>query len=88
MKWVAPLGEGTGGELLRDSNATIDAMVADIDAARVHVHLLFYIWLPDNNGRKVVEALKRARGRGVACRVMVDSIGLATADRVGTLARP
>ena len=25
-------------------------LVADIDAARDHVHLLFYIWLPDTNG--------------------------------------
>jgi phosphatidylserine/phosphatidylglycerophosphate/cardiolipin synthase-like enzyme len=40
------------------------SIVADIDAAKDHVHLLFYIWLPDNNGLKVVEALKRAAARG------------------------
>jgi cardiolipin synthase len=50
-------------------------MVNDIDAARQHVHLLFYIWLADNNGCKVVEALKRAAGRGVRCRAMADSLG-------------
>jgi len=50
-------------------------MVADIDAAKDHVHLTFYIWLPDNNGLKVVEALKRAAARKVACRVMVDALG-------------
>ena len=61
--------------LLPDSNATIDAMVADIDAAKDHVHLLFYIWLPDNNGCKVVEALKRAAARGVTCRAMADDLG-------------
>jgi len=49
--------------------------VADIDAATDHVHLLFYIWLPDNNGCKVVEALKRAAARGITCRVMVDDLG-------------
>lgn len=69
-----PVG-GNQARLLRDSNAAIDSLVVDIDAARHHVHLLFYIWLPDNNGIKVVEALKRAAGRGVACRAMVDSIG-------------
>lgn len=52
--------EGNRSQLMADSNATIDAMVADVDAAQDHVHLLFYIWLPDNNGCKVVEALKRA----------------------------
>src|SRR5262249_11860304 len=69
-----PVG-GNTAHLLADSNATIDAMVADIDAAKDHVHLLFYIWLPDNNGRKIIEALKRAAARGVACRVIADDLG-------------
>ncbi|MDQ2633303.1 MAG: cardiolipin synthase [Pseudomonadota bacterium] len=69
-----PVG-GNTGRLLPDSNATIDAMVADIDAATRHVHVLFYIWLADNNGRKVIDALKRAAARGVTCRVMVDDLG-------------
>jgi len=66
---------GNSGRLLADSNATIDAMVADIDAAKHHVHLLFYIWLPDSNGCKVAEALQRAAGRGVKCRAMADDLG-------------
>ena len=69
-----PVG-GNKGTLMADSNAAIDAMVADVDAATDHVHLLFYIWLPDNNGRKVVEALKRAAARGVTCRAMADDLG-------------
>ena len=69
-----PIG-GNSARLLEDSNATIDAMVADIDAARDHVHLLFYIWLPDNNGCKVSEALKAAAARGVTCRAMADDRG-------------
>jgi len=69
-----PIG-GNSGHLMASSDATIDAMVADIDAARDHVHLLFYIWLPDNNGRKVAQALRRAAGRGVACRAMADDLG-------------
>ena len=72
-----PVG-GNRAQLMQDSNATIDHMVADIDAAKDHVHLLFYIWLPDNNGRKVVEALKRAAGRGVTCRAMADGLGSRT----------
>jgi cardiolipin synthase len=69
-----PVG-GNTALLMADSNAAIDAMVADIDAAQQHVHLLFYIWLPDNNGRKVIDALKRAAARGVACRAMADDLG-------------
>jgi len=69
-----PVG-GNSAELMQDSNAAIAAMVADIDAAQEHVHLLFYIWLPDNNGCKVAEALKRAAARGVTCRAMADDLG-------------
>ncbi|MFC5500088.1 cardiolipin synthase [Caenimonas terrae] len=66
---------GNRAQVMHDSNAMIDSLVADIDAARDHVHVLFYIWLPDRNGLKVVEALKRAAGRGVTCRVMADDLG-------------
>jgi cardiolipin synthase len=69
-----PVG-GNQARLMEDTNETIGSIVADIDAAKDHVHLLFYIWLPDNNGRKVVEALKRATTRGVTCRAMADSLG-------------
>ncbi len=66
---------GNQAQLMADSNATIDAMVDDIDNATDHVHLLFYIWMPDGNGRKMAEAVKRAVARGVACRVLVDDLG-------------
>ncbi len=69
-----PVG-GNQGQLLADSNTAIDRLVADIDAASQHVHLIFYIWLTDSNGLKVVEALKRAAARGVTCRAMADGLG-------------
>ena len=72
-----PVG-GNQATLMHDSNASIASIVADIEAAKDHIHLLFYIWLPDNNGRKVVEALKRAAARGVTCRAMADSLGSRT----------
>lgn len=75
-----PIG-GNTARLTRDSNATIELLVADIDAAKEHVHLLFYIWLPDHNGCKVVEALKRAAARGVTCRAMADALGSRTMMR-------
>jgi cardiolipin synthase A/B len=69
-----PVG-GNQAELMADSDAAIAAMVADIDAATEHVHLLFYIWLPDRNGLLVAKALERAAARGVTCRAMVDDLG-------------
>lgn len=70
----APTG-GNQASIPEDSNAVIDALVADIEAATDHVHLLFYIWLPDNNGCKVAGALIRAAERGVICRAMADDLG-------------
>src|SRR5437762_2113576 len=69
-----PVG-GNCATLLPDSNATIESMVADIDASQDHVHLFFDTWLPDNNGLKVVKALQRAAGRKVICRAMADGLG-------------
>ncbi|WP_424813920.1 cardiolipin synthase [Roseococcus sp. YIM B11640] len=66
---------GNTARLLPDENQAIDALVGDIDAARDHVHLLFYIWLDDRNGARVAEAVGRAARRGVACRVLVDDVG-------------
>jgi len=71
---LAPVG-GNSGHLMTDSNTAIDNIVADMDAANDHIHLMFYIWLADNNGLKVVEALKRAAARGVVCRAMADGLG-------------
>ncbi|MFT3988458.1 cardiolipin synthase [Aestuariivirga sp.] len=66
---------GNSVELMADSNAAIARLVEDIDAAARHVHISFYIWLTDTNGAKVIEAVKRAAARGVACRVVADSLG-------------
>jgi cardiolipin synthase len=66
---------GNHASLMPDSDRAIDHLVADIDAASRHVHLLFYIWLADDNGTKVARALMRAAARGVTCRAMVDDLG-------------
>ena len=45
-----PVVGGNAAELMENSDTTIERMVADIDAATDHVHLIFYIWLTDING--------------------------------------
>ncbi len=76
----SPMG-GNSAVLMADSNAMIASLVADIERAQHRVHLLFYIWLIDNNGCKVIDALKRAAARGLECRVIVDSVGSSTLIR-------
>jgi len=70
-----PIVGGNAVEILADYGAIIDRLVADIDAARTDVHLLFYIFADDDVGRRVVAALARAEARGVATRVLADALG-------------
>ncbi len=70
-----PATVGNRITLAADSDAAIDELVADIDAARSTVHISFYIWLDDTNGRKVAAAICRAAARGVVCRLMIDALG-------------
>ena len=79
-----PVG-GNCATLLPDSNASVDSMVADIDASQDHVHLIFYIWLPDNNGLKVVGGAET--GRHTPGRLPGDGrwIGLTPHDQIPPL---
>ncbi|HEX5698793.1 MAG TPA: phospholipase D-like domain-containing protein [Rhodoferax sp.] len=51
------------------------AMLAAIDGARHSVTLLSYIFNDDAAGRPFLEALVRAKGRGVQVRVLIDAVG-------------
>jgi cardiolipin synthase len=70
-----PILGGNDLELIPETDKTIDRIVADIEKAAQHVHLLFYIFADDATGQRVCEALKQAVGRGVTCRVLVDAVG-------------
>jgi cardiolipin synthase len=84
---IANLADGVGAreprtgnrlELIDDPVALFDRMVGDIDGARHHCHLLFYIaddYRDDPVTREVTDALIRARQRGVACRLLLDAAG-------------
>lgn len=71
----APIVSGNRVEFLADYDGSIERLVADVDAATRHVHLLYYIFADDRTGSRVVEALARAAARGVVCRVLVDAYG-------------
>lgn len=66
---------GNSAQLMADGEMTLQQMVADIDAATDHVHVLYYIWLTDHTGTQMAQALIRAAQRGVTCRAMADGLG-------------
>ncbi len=70
-----PILGGNHVDLLGGTDEVIKALIAAIDAAEHHVHLLFYIYEPDAVGRNVAAALQRAVRRGVQCRVLLDAVG-------------
>ena len=53
----------------------VTSLVMDMDAAKEHIHLLYYILVEDALGKQVTDALVRAARRGVRCRLLVDSVG-------------
>lgn len=67
--------QGNRLALLATADSFVQSLVADIDAAQRHVHLLFYIYLDDEVGQAVAEALIRARKREIPCRLLVDNVG-------------
>lgn len=66
---------GNEVEFLDGHEPFVAALIDDIDAASDHIHLLFYIFHPDETGRRVAEALTRAVKRGVKCRLLADAAG-------------
>jgi cardiolipin synthase len=76
-----PILGGNAVELLVDYDGTLARLIADIDGAQHHVHLLFYIIADDSATAPVFDALDRAVKRGVRCRVLADAIGSGSALR-------
>jgi cardiolipin synthase len=70
-----PALAGNRLDLLDRAAEVFRALVADIDAAERSCDLEFYIWTEGGDADHVVEALVRAAGRGVRCRVLVDALG-------------
>jgi cardiolipin synthase len=73
---AADVSSGNRVCLLRDGPPTFDAMCEMIDGAQSTVDLEQYIFRADDVGHRFAEALTAAVARGVACRVLVDWIGI------------
>jgi len=70
-----PLVEGNAVELLPGGEAAYPAMLRAIDEAERAVTFCTYIFDPGEAGQAFLDALARARWRGVQVRVLVDAVG-------------
>ena len=66
---------GNAVRALENGEAAYPAMIGAIDRADRFVYLCSYIFSNDHIGKRFVSALAAAQERGVAVRVLVDSIG-------------
>lgn len=65
----------TSARWLPSGKEFFEATAAAIEAAQHHVHLVVYIFRPDATGKRLLELLTRAASRGVAVRLLYDSLG-------------
>lgn len=70
-----PILDGNSVNLISDTNEVIDELINDINTAKDHVHMLFFIFQNDDTGRRVAEALKLAAQRKIKCRLLLDAVG-------------
>lgn len=70
-----PVVGGNQVEIFEEAFATYEALLRDIQAARHHVHLEYYLFQPDDAGRRFRDLLIAKAKSGVECRLLVDHIG-------------
>ncbi|WNQ09450.1 cardiolipin synthase [Paenibacillus aurantius] len=62
-------------EVFTDGPSKFDRLFADLEAARHHIHLQYYILNADGLGKRLVELLARKAQEGVQVRLLYDDIG-------------
>lgn len=77
---IAPMEvAGNRLTLLPDGPDRLEALIALIDGARESLRILYYIWLNDESGRRVRDALAAAAERGVKVSILLDGFGASNA---------
>ncbi|PRO66984.1 cardiolipin synthase [Alkalicoccus urumqiensis] len=62
-------------DIFNTGQRKFDQLIADIDAARDHIHLQYYIFRHDNLGKKLIRHLTQKAREGVKVRVLYDELG-------------
>jgi cardiolipin synthase len=71
----SPVIAGNQIELFTNSLKILQLFIDEINQAKKTLHLEFYIWALGGDADRVGEALIAAAKRGVACKVLLDSLG-------------
>ncbi|NDK38849.1 cardiolipin synthase [Pseudoxanthomonas gei] len=77
---LAP-SSATSAQLLIDGAATYDALIDAVSSATNHVHLEYYIYMPDQTGTRLRDALVERARAGVKVRLLLDAVGSSKVSR-------
>ncbi len=70
-----PVTAGNAVTLFTEGTKAFDAMAEAIERAQHNVHIQFFIFRPDQSGRRFIELLSNCARRGVEVRFLLDSVG-------------
>ena len=62
-------------DVFNDGQAKFDQLLKDIESAKEHIHIQYYIYRDDLLGSKIAGALKRKAEEGVTVRFLYDAFG-------------
>ncbi|MFB1049700.1 cardiolipin synthase [Paraliobacillus sp. JSM ZJ581] len=62
-------------EIFTDGKKKFDALIADMEQAKDHIHLIYYIVRNDNLGQRIADTLARKAREGVKVRFLYDDMG-------------
>jgi cardiolipin synthase len=82
------LAVSTKTELLLDGRATYASILEAIRCATLHVHVLYYIFEPDETGATLRDALVERARAGVKVRLLLDAVGSSKAIRASGFFAP
>jgi cardiolipin synthase len=70
-----PVSHGNAVTFYDDTHPAYDALLTAVEAARHHINLEYFIFRPDETGRRLLEVLTAKAKAGVQVRLLYDSVG-------------
>lgn len=71
----AVLTQDNAVEVFDDGNDKFESLLHDIEHAKHHIHIQYYIFKLDNLGQRILNALSKKANQGVKVRVLFDEMG-------------
>jgi cardiolipin synthase len=71
---LSPILQGSQVEVITEGSRMFDALLADMEAAKHHIHIEFFIFKNDQTGKVVKDMLMKKAAQGVEVRFIYDNV--------------